>query len=357
MKRIAYSLLLLPLLLCMPVGAASEDSEQQPSAKQRMKELLALTKRSNGVYSVLEAASAGDANVLKERLAEGEDPNLLDERGNSPLHLAVRNKSPRVAVLLLKAGADPMLKDASGRTPKEVCRNKKMREVLNKAENSRHKEIAVDALVRKGDVKAVRSAIKNGVDPNARSADNKGTLVMSAVEAGQPEVLKFLLESGAEADVVSAGGGVGVLHLAAKRGQAEMIHLLLKAGADPMRKAGNGASPLHDAIWHKQLGAVKALLPAYKKVNFCPEGGHLGLPINMAISHAGNDFLNAFIDAGINLKDEKIRKDSPLIVSVRCGRADCMQTLLDAGIDSSLKDRDGKTAADYASPDMASKLR
>ncbi len=326
--------------------------------EQRLKRKLAMMRCSNSVYSVQEAAAAGALEVLRARLAEGADPNRVDEQGNSPIHLAAMGRSPEVMSLLLELGADPMLKNAAGHTPLELCHHEGVKTLLEAASVTRRKEIELDAMVRRGGVQGVRLALQNGVNPNAMSADNRGPLVMSAVDAGQAGTLRALLEAGAKADVCYTGTDVHVLLLAAERGNGVIIRMLLRAGADPMRHANAGAYPLHNAVYARQLEAVRALLPSYKEINYSPHCQALGFPLTMALHRAGDAIVKAFVDAGINLNDQKRFKDElPLIVAARCGRVSCVKMFLAAGADKSLKDSHGKTAADYARGEVAQLLR
>lgn len=72
--------------------------------------------RSNGVYSLHEAAQAGDTKVLQARLSEGADVNARNEQGCTPLHLAAKAGHAELVKLLLEAGADKTLQDNSGKT-------------------------------------------------------------------------------------------------------------------------------------------------------------------------------------------------------------------------------------------------
>ncbi len=331
-----------------PVSLVGDESPTHPPV---------LAHRSNSVYSVLEAAAAGDIAALEARLAEGENPSQVDEEGNSPLHYAARARSPRALELLLAAGADPAARDARGRTPREVCRHVAFLAPLKAAEEKRERELALSALVARGDEAGVRAALAAGVNPNARSADNESGLLMQAVAAGQVGVARLLLAAGAKVNAATPEGGLTPLHVAASRGDVALIRLLLEAKADPMLQAGNGAYPLHDAIWEKKLEAVRALLPAYAAVNFSPKGGPHGTPLNMAISYGRTAYLRAFLEAGFNPNDPLLKPAPPLILAVRSGQLACVKLLLEAGADKHMKDITGKTAADYAPAELAPLLR
>ncbi len=348
---------LLPLFMGLP-ALAGFASPAMPALGEQPSSSFVLSHRSNSVYSVLEAAAAGDDVALEARLAEGENPSQVDEMGNSPLHYAARGKSARALELLLAAGADPAARDAKGRTPRQLCRHEAFLARLLAAEKVREQELALSALIAKGDEEAVRAVLAKGeVNPNARSADHESSLLIQAVAAGHEGIVRALLASGAEVNAPVGQQRLTALHLAAARGDVAIIRALLEAKANPMLQAENGAYPLHDAIWEKQLEAVRALLPAYAAVNFNPKGGPHGSPLNMAISYGREAYVRAFLEAGFDPNDARLKGEPPLILAVRSGKPACVKLLLEAGADREVKDMFGKSAADYASAELAPLLR
>ncbi len=327
------------------------------SAAELPPHLSCLIYRSNGVYSLAEAASAGDVAVLQARLAEGADPNQVDERGDSVLHLAARGHSLRALELLLAAGADPTARDAQGRLPAQLCQQADGQRVLQQGERARERELRLCRLITRADEARVRAALAEGVNPNARSADRSGSLLHYAVSLGHASVVRALLEAGADVNATTVSHRQTPLHIAAGHGDLPVLNLLLAAGADPMRTSGNGSYPLHDAIWRRHLDAVRLLLPAYAAVNFCPRGGPHGSPLSMAIFYGRSEILRAFLDAGFNPNDPRLVDEPPLILAVSRGHADCVKLLLEAGADRKARDSRGKTAADYATAAMAPLLR
>jgi ankyrin repeat protein len=63
------------------------------------------------------AASAGDAERVRELLKKGADPNAKNEYGNTPLHEAASRGHVDVVRLLLEHGADPNIQNNIGWTP------------------------------------------------------------------------------------------------------------------------------------------------------------------------------------------------------------------------------------------------
>ena len=68
---------------------------------------------------LLEAVRNGDLARAESFIAEGHDPNLPTDGkvGSAPLHEAAAGCHFDIALLLLKAGADPNAADIFGRTP------------------------------------------------------------------------------------------------------------------------------------------------------------------------------------------------------------------------------------------------
>lgn len=65
---------------------------------------------------LIAAIENGDLQTVRARLAEGSDPNVLDEEGNPALLRAARSGNLAAVSLLLQAGADPTLPTQDGRS-------------------------------------------------------------------------------------------------------------------------------------------------------------------------------------------------------------------------------------------------
>ncbi len=316
--------------------------------KQLLRRKLRLMRCSNSVYSLLEAARAGDADTTRARLAEGANLHEKDELGNMPLHLAVQGKSPQVVQLLLDAGADPQVKDGQGRTALELCQAPEMRGLMQAALARREREIEADTMIQRENVDGLRRALAGGLNPNAASADNMGTLLLTAAGTGNAEMIGLLLKAGAKADAVHRQSRAGALHYAARRGGRKAIRLLLWAGAKPGQKASQGAAfALHEAIWHRNLEAVKTLLPSYAAENFSPWDDIHGYAINMAVYLGGDKYVAAFVKAGLNPNDPRFNKLPPHVQAAKRGHVKSVKMLLKAGADRNARDSFGKTVADY----------
>lgn len=312
--------------------------------------------RSNGVYSVFEAALAGDLDVLKQRLAEGAPVNGKNSLGDTPLHLAAEAGHAALVRRLLSAGADPLAKDAAGRIPSDRAKSADCAEPCRRQEHIRRSEISLFPPVAADDCDALQQALDRGLNPNALSEDCSLTLLGAAVQAGALKTARVLLQAGADA-TCTLPSGLSLLHLAAQRGRTEMIPLLLAAGADPMARGRNGALPIHEAIWYGRTEAALALIQAYKAQRFNPDGRGNDFPVRMAIWRGNTRVVQGFLEAGLNPNDRDFSSEPLLIHAVRQNRADIVRLLLSAGADKNAADSSGKCAADYASGPIADLLK
>lgn len=316
----------------------------------RADELPDLIYCSNGVYSILEAAAAGNAEVLQARIAEGCDVNQKDEEGNTALHLAARRNSAESLAILLKKGADPMVEDAAGKTASQLASSKKAIRLLKGAMAARNKEIELCDKVTAGDMQALETALSSKkFNPNMLNKDNSKSLLIIVCEKGNIDLARKLIKDGADVNY-KASNGRSVLHHAVDVDNAELISMLLDAGANPMTPARNSATALHDAVWSRRMSSIKALLPSYKSVNFSPDGKHNGTPIGLAIGRGFTDVIRLFIEAGIDLNDTKYLKNPPLHRAAESGRREMVELFLKAGASKGLKNQAGKTARDIAAP-------
>ena len=99
--------------------------------------------------------------------------------------------------------------------------------------------------VRRGDVAAVRSLLRDGADPNAAQGDGLTALHVAA-QKGSLGIARLLLDAGAAAHAKTRIGGYTPLHLAAQGAHTALVGALLEAGADPAAvTTTSGVTPLH----------------------------------------------------------------------------------------------------------------
>ncbi|MBQ3218622.1 MAG: ankyrin repeat domain-containing protein [Akkermansia sp.] len=308
-------------------------------------ELMPWLERSNGVFSVHEAAAAGDMNALRAAAVDKLTLNMADEQGRTPLDIAAASGHVEAVRHLIACGAT-----ATEQTLR-LAANAASKQVVQSALHMRNLELQLCEAVASRNVPEVRRLLAQGVSSNALTHDHQQSVLMQAAGTGRIWMLRILLENGADPNYVNAQTK-SVLHVAAATGTAEIVRRLLAAGADPLVQGSNGATPLHDAVWMRNVATVQALLPAYKAQNYNPDGGRNGLPLLMAIAGGNTAVVQAFIDAGTDLRGACFEKHPPLAEAVKAGRVEISRVLYKAGADPDAKDSTGKSARDYAAGKM-----
>lgn len=133
---------------------------------------------------------------------------------------------------LLIAGADPNVSDDCGFTPLHLA-------------------------IRSGRLETVQLLIQHGADVDA--CDNGGwTLLHESAQAGQSEAARLLLSAGADVNARNIVGETP-LHDAAANGQSEVAALLVAGGADPEASDNEGWSPLMVAEYFDQPAVTEVL--------------------------------------------------------------------------------------------------
>lgn len=82
------------------------------------------------MYAVMKKSNQDHYDVIKTLLHHGADSNLINYKGSTALMMASANNDYAVAKLLLKHHANPLTKDAQGRTAFDLTNDKKLKETL-----------------------------------------------------------------------------------------------------------------------------------------------------------------------------------------------------------------------------------
>lgn len=207
------------------------ESEWQDPAEQTKTEL-----KKQGVpctpEGFLEAAESGNRTAVALFIEAGSNTEIRDNRGWTPLMMAVFNSRNEVSDLLVKHHADVNALDQGGNSP------------LHWAAFGGHIDCA-------------KQLIEQHAKINARN--NFGwTPLMQAVARNHPDIVALLIDSGANLDS-AASDGYTPLHKAAASGYREIAELLLKQGADKNLKTSEGETAENLAVKNKHDDVLKQL--------------------------------------------------------------------------------------------------
>ena len=108
---------------------------------------------------------------------------------------------------------------------------------------------------KEGNTEAVKQAIANGVDVNAKNNDGWTALFIAANRRNK-EVVELLISEGADVSVKTTVGRFTPLHEVRSK---EIAELLIDNGADVNATNDNGDTPLDSAIKNKRNEAADLL--------------------------------------------------------------------------------------------------
>jgi ankyrin repeat protein len=236
-----------------------------------------------------------------ERLLEkGANPNLCNQDGFFPLHMAVRQGNMEIVKLLLsQSGIMINPKDNKKNTPLAIAKEMQYAEIEKLLVS--HQKLFLDIVLK--DEKQVKELLKSGVNPNQVNNDGK-TPLMIAVEKGYTNILKLLLEKGANAGLAN-DAGINTLHCAAQSGHLDIVELLLENGADINKASKNGATPLHFASIKGYYDITALLLNKVVNPSYRDNEGRTAL--HFAVDKGDTDIVKLLLDKSVdpNLADKK----------------------------------------------------
>lgn len=155
--------------------------------------------------NICSVSPTGSSQLMEELLSGGRDPDLVESKGFTPLHIAAAKGSRECVLLLLKYGADVNKKDEDGHTPLWEAIAGKHRSIAkllyeNGARFDSESEGNFLCLAaQRNDLDAMMELLKYGADINATNHQGL-TALHVAIMQERPETVNFLLQNGADID-------------------------------------------------------------------------------------------------------------------------------------------------------------
>lgn len=272
------------------------------------------------------AAYYGHDKILKS-LINKMDVNHQDENGYTQLHLAVENEDLKVVEALLKAGANPNVRDKHGNTPFLLAAKDDNIEMMNLLIDSGKLELNVQSNTNLSPlliaayynyIEIVERLIMgdhpgNKMDINSRNI-NGFTHLQIAVENNFIEVVELLLKAGADPNIEDNNGNTP-FPIAAQDGNIEMMNLLINSGKLEFNLQDNTKpSPLYFAAYYGRDKIVERLItgnhPGNKvDVNHQDKSGYTQL--HLAVKKGNIQVIEAFLKAGADPDITDVNNVSP----------------------------------------------
>ena len=256
--------------------------------------------------------------IVAALLDAGADPDHADKQGATALHKAVHTESVRTARLILDAGADPNQGDRMGRTP------------LHDAVTWGSKDMAV---ILKD----------NGANLNAQDLSGQTPLHMAAF-SGNDDIVTWLLASGASTEIRNSDGRTP-LFLAAEAGRLSTVKLLTARNADLLVRDNNGTTVLHRVIEAGQVDVATYLISHGADIFALDRSGRSAFQFAV---EGGPELVDSLVTSGmVNLRDNAGNTLLHLAASYGAGDR-IVQILIAKGADVNAVNAMGETPADMS---------
>ncbi|KAK6492048.1 transient receptor potential cation channel subfamily A member 1-like [Huso huso] len=307
-----------------------------------------------------DAAGGGRIQLIKEIVnTTGSDGlNVTDNKGNTPLHLAVKYKQSESCRTLLELGADPNILNANQFS------------ALHMAVNLRHNDI-VEVLLSHNSVNMnLEGDLGNTPVMLACSIDNHEALnlllthgahlcrqnklghfaIHAAAFSCSKKSMEIILKKGEEMghqierhiNYVDKSGSTP-LHLAVQGGNTEVIKLCISNGAKIDLQQSDKSTALHFACMQGATEAVKLMLSTYnggQDVVNIVDGAHQTL-LHKATMFDHVELVEYLLMKGANIDSLDCESHSPLLLATTCGAWLTVELLIQKGANVKLKDSCG----------------
>lgn len=283
----------------------------------------------DGVTALHVAAKGGHLETVEFLLGLGVDIDVKDEENRTPLTLAVNGNYGKVAIALVKAGADPNT------------------EVIDKDGESRN--IVFNSLLVEN-VELAKALLEKGADYSFAD-EKKVSVLLQASHRGFTDIVELILKRKPSKEYLDSASeeGVSPLVAAASEGHIEVVERLIKGGADVNFKDQDGTSAVMSAAARGHVKAVKLLIDAKARLNDQNKDGHTAL----MFAYNGKNQVETLWERYSQYTKESAEagaddgETGPMLRDALDNHTAVVDLLIKSGADQSLKDKEGHAAKDF----------
>lgn len=369
--RITISLLCTSLLLINPkIGLAQtiapSEAKQDPLIPQDN------TKDLEAFFAAIEA---DQIEVVQKFLKAKISPNSVNQQGQSPLHLGVKQNNLKLLRLLLDSGADVNQLNSMGLSPLflaietghlETC--KLFIQAGSKTSGDRYNPSALEyalrfkqmeiadylvkhtqalkekkpydllfSAVNRGNLEALKWLASQGLDLQSRGPGGE-TLLMEAPLLGGPDIVTYLVESGLDLNAKDNTGRTVLFYLAGSLRRPQMLTYLLEQGADVNAVASKETlnTPLLVAAHGGWYDNVLVLLEFGADTRAVDALGRNALAIVLTQGGATENELKKLVplllDVDLDVNHKDLQGDTPIQIALQQGELALVKKMLRQGV-------------------------
>lgn len=306
------------------------------------------------------------------------DVNVQTLENWTPLHVACARGDLDMVRLLLRAGANPLLKTNMDMTCSDVIcewvtadggRSQRIREVLERPPTEASYRL-IEASI-KGDLQQMKELLEDGADINVFGDEGLTPLLFAAKNghiscvnllvfrkarinlASCPErvsathyasigpsrqLLEFLISNGGKVNAHDETGQTP-LHYACHRGGSFIVATLLSHGADIHANDKYGRTPLLMAASRNNYEAIALLLGNQAYPSCAAANGNT--PLHVAAEVNGEESVKLLLKHRADPNAKNAKRETPLAVAAKLGHANIVSFLLDIDVNVNCYDKEG----------------
>ncbi len=237
--------------------------------------------------SIFIAVLTNDTKYIVKYYESGSDIFILDEREQTLLHLAARNKAIHSMELLLELGLNPNIGDKYNETPLHI-------------------------VSFMGAVDLVKLLLENNADPNHTNNSFQTPLHRAAFK-GSVEVINLLLDYHANIYAVDENH-TSVIQYAVRSKKIKGVKLLTSRGAIVNSLDSRLQSTHHYAALYSTVDIAEYLIEL--GVNPYSKNHYQFTPLHLAIEHPHSDMVSLFLKHGLTSYDKNKYGQSPYDLAI-----------------------------------------
>ena len=310
-----------------------------------------------GKTPLMSASKDDNPAAVEDLLKNGSDIHATDRKGKTALMYAAHNSSSVVVInVLLKNGADVNAQDTFGRTalmytdhPPTFAALLKGGADINIQDN---RGITVLMSSQMGSSEAVvNDLLNNGADINIKDIENT-TALMHAAQQNKINYVAALIKHGAAAGINSkdSHGKTPLMYSAREKikpeNSAAVIPILLENGADINAQDEFNNTALIHAAQADNIAGAAVLLDNGADVNAHDQYGETSLMFASQGWEENAGMIALLLKHGAELDAQDNEGWTPLMHATFNDREVAVAALQEAGADTTLKNKEGETAAE-----------